>query len=121
VGFDVIAAIRDLFRTGKLLKKINNTFIVLVPKKPNPMRLANFRPISLCTTIYKLCTKLLVLRFQPFLDKIISPSHKGFVPGRQILDAIITTHETIHSMAKSRILGMVLKLDISKAYDRVSW
>lgn len=34
---------------------------------------------------------------------------------------VITTHEVIHSMEKSKIPGMALKLDISKAYDKVRW
>ena len=32
---------------------------------------------------------------------------------------IITTHEVIHSMERSKNPGMDLKLDISKAYDKV--
>ena len=43
------------------------------------------------------------------------------MPGRQILDAAITTHEVIHSMEKNRQPGMAFKLDISKAYDKVNW
>lgn len=30
-------------------------------------------------------------------------------------------YETIHSMEKIKKVGMVLKLDINKAFDRVSW
>lgn len=36
VSFDVTRAMKDFFRTGKLLKKMNNTFIVLVPKSQDP-------------------------------------------------------------------------------------
>ena len=43
------------------------------------------------------------------------------MPGRPILDPAITTHEIIHSIEKSKIIGMALKLDISKAYDKVRW
>jgi hypothetical protein len=81
----------------------------------------DFRPISLCNTFYKILTKILIGRIKPLLDKIISNTQKGFVPGRQILDAAITTHEIIHSMDKCRAPGMAFKLDISKAYDKVNW
>ena len=42
------------------------------------------------------------------------------MPGRQILDVAITTHEVIHSMEKKKQPGMAFKLDISKAYDKVN-
>ena len=118
---EVIWATRDFFRTGKILRRINKTFIALVPKNPDPLNLNDFRPISLCNTIYKVVAKVLVNRLKPFLGKIIGSPQKGFVPGRQILDAAITTHEVIHSMEKSREPGMAFKLDISKAYDKVNW
>lgn len=81
----------------------------------------NFRPISLCNTFYKILTKILVGRIKPLLEKIISTTQKGFVLGRQILDAAIATHEIIHSMDRSKVLGMDFKLDISKAYEKVNW
>ena len=50
-------AIKDFFRTGKLLKAVNHTFITLIPKVANPVSTAHFRPISLCNTIYKIVAK----------------------------------------------------------------
>ena len=45
----------------------------------------------------------------------------GFVPGRQILDSIMMVHEVIHSLEAGKREGMLLKLDLSKDYDRVDW
>ncbi|XP_057836614.2 secreted RxLR effector protein 78-like [Cryptomeria japonica] len=53
--------------------------------------------------------------------KIISPEQHDFTPGREITDSIIMAIETIHSMHSSKAKGMIIKLDVSKAYDRVSW
>ncbi|KAM1350177.1 hypothetical protein FF1_004140 [Malus domestica] len=66
---------------------------------------------------------------QPTTDKeslrrlqIILHSQTGFVPGRLISDNIIVAAEIAHYMHK-RMSGwngvMALKLDISKAYDRL--
>ena len=41
--------------------------------------------------------------------------------GRQILDGVIPVHEVIHSLQNSRQLGMMIKLDIAKAFDKLSW
>ncbi|XP_059070346.1 uncharacterized protein LOC131860017 [Cryptomeria japonica] len=54
VKYDLIKATRDFIRTGNLLNKLNNTFIVLVPKVLDPKLITNFRPISLCNTVYKI-------------------------------------------------------------------
>lgn len=45
----------------------------------------------------------------------------GFVEGRQILDGIILAHEMIHSLKKMKTPGMLLKVDLAKAYDKVYW
>lgn len=54
VGFDVAMAAENFFRTGKLLKILNNSYIALVSKIQEPLRLTDFRSISLCNTIYKI-------------------------------------------------------------------
>ena len=41
--------------------------------------------------------------------------------GRQILDGIILSHEVFHSLKASKIPGMILKLDLSKAFDKLNW
>jgi hypothetical protein len=43
------------------------------------------------------------------------------VEGRKILDDIIVVHEVIHSLQTSKKEGMMMKLDMSKAYDRMNW
>ena len=52
---------------------------------------------------------------------IISAEQTGYVKGRQILDGIILSHETIHSLKSSKKSGMLLKLDLSKAFDKLNW
>ena len=37
------------------------------------------------------------------------------------MDGIITVQETIHSLKCTRSPGMLIKLDIAKAYDKLSW
>ena len=44
-----------------------------------------------------------------------------YVEGRQILDGIILTHEVIHSLKSDKKPGMLLKIDLSKAFDKLCW
>ena len=77
---ELICATRDFFKMRKMLKRINKSFIALIPKSSTPRRLTNFRPISLCNTIYKVFAKILVNRIKPFLQSIIGKHQKGFFP-----------------------------------------
>jgi hypothetical protein len=43
------------------------------------------------------------------------------VEGHEILDGIIATHETIHSLKFNKTPSMLMKLDMSKACDRLNW
>jgi hypothetical protein len=43
------------------------------------------------------------------------------VEGGQILNNVILVHEEIHSLQKTRTPGMLLKMDLSKYFDKISW
>jgi hypothetical protein len=82
----------------------------------------DWRLISLCNVLYKVIAKVLANRLKVVLDKCISANQSTFVPGRSILDNAMAAIELIHYM-KAKTRGkkgeVALKLDISKAYDRI--
>lgn len=82
-----------------------------------------FRPISLCNVAYKIITKVLVQRLRPYLDYLVEPLQSSFIPGRGTKDNAILAQEIIHYMHHSKAKkGIVAyKIDLEKAYDRVSW
>jgi len=71
---DFFSCIVEFFEKGKLLRQINHTFLALIPKNNDPSETHHFRPISLCNTVYKTISKLLVNRLCPLLDRLVSPS-----------------------------------------------
>ncbi|KAL5579576.1 hypothetical protein UlMin_012018 [Ulmus minor] len=123
VGEDIIAAVRDFFVTGNLHPAINSTNIVLVPKIKHPTTINHYRPIAVCNVIYKAISKLLADRLRPFLSSLICPTQNAFVPGRSIHDNSVLIQEVIHAMKKKKGTKgwMGMKIDIQKAYDRLSW
>eukprot|EP00253_Pinus_taeda_P036591 PITA_36591 len=115
-------SLQEVETTSNSLKAgLNATFIALIPKSEESNKPDKYRPIALCNIIYKIVSKVVELRLKPVLPHIISPEQSGYVEGRQITDGIILTHEIIHSLKQSRKPGMLLKIDLSKAFDSISW
>jgi len=99
---------------------LNATFIALIPKEAKPSTPDKYRSIALCNIIYKIVSKVIASRLKIFLPLIILPEQLGYVEGRQINDGIILTHKIIHSLKLSKKPGMLLKIDLSKAFDSLS-
>jgi hypothetical protein len=65
---------------------------------------------------------VLANKVKAVLSKIISLHQSAFIPGQLITDNILAAYETLHTM-HSNMWGkegyMAIKLDMSKAYDKV--
>lgn len=70
----------EFLLSGVLEQEVNETSIILIPKKDGVVRLDDFRPINLCNVCYKIISKILVNRVRPLLPKCISPLQSAFVP-----------------------------------------
>ncbi|XP_050217474.1 uncharacterized protein LOC126668312 [Mercurialis annua] len=81
----------NVLNGGPFSNALNRTHIVLIPKIKNPESMKDYRPISLC---------------------------------RLITDNILVAFECFHYMhrkTKNKTGFMAMKLDMSKAYDRIEW
>ncbi|XP_057796787.1 uncharacterized protein LOC131012797 [Salvia miltiorrhiza] len=124
VGEDVYRSCCDWLTTGTFPPTLNNTLVTLIPKVDSPTNMKELRPIALCNVVYKIISKVLCNRLKKVLPCLIDRSQSAFVEGRMIQDNILIAFEAIHSM-KRKTRGkngyLALKIDISKAYDRVDW
>ncbi|GKU86994.1 hypothetical protein SLEP1_g1457 [Rubroshorea leprosula] len=117
----VMGFIDDFHRNGKLVRGVNSSFIVLIPKVTNPQKIEEFRPISLIGVMYKVIAKLLANRISLVLDSIIGESQMAFIRGRQMVDSIVIANETIDAAKRKKMASFMFKMDFVKAYDKVCW
>jgi hypothetical protein len=123
VGASVYDFVVNVWTNPSAIGLVNQTDICLIPKTARPEFVNQFRPISLCNTIYKVVSKIMVERLKDHIPKLVSPFQAGFVPGRNIHENIIVAQEMIHSMyhMKGKKAYFAIKVDLAKAYDKLNW
>lgn len=84
-------------------------------------KIQQFRPICLLNCLYKLITKTLTLRLERVAEKLIHTNQTAFMKGRNIMSGIFILHEILHETKRKSQMGIILKLDFEKAYDKVKW
>ncbi|GLT51115.1 hypothetical protein SLA2020_245490 [Shorea laevis] len=118
---DFVNFFREFHRNNKLVRRLNSSFLALIPKKLSPRELKDFRPISLIGCMYKLLAKVLANRLNVVMPVIISEMQSAFVGGRQLVDSVLVLNEVVDEVRKRKQPAFVFKADFQKAYDCVNW
>lgn len=122
VGADLISAVKDFFISSSLPRQVNATVIALIPKVTGASKLVDFRPISLCNTVYKVISRILASRLRMFTSDAVQRNQVGFVKGRQLCENVLLASKLVVDFHKSRPSSRgCLQVDITKAYDNVNW
>lgn len=119
----ILKEVHSFFSTGVMPSYIAKSNLVLIPKIQDPVGVNDFRPVSVCNVIYKVISKLLASRLKPYISRVVSSTQSAFVPGREISENVILLREVLHSfnMAQYKNAEFCLKVDLSKAFDRMDW
>lgn len=121
LGEDLLAVIEESRINGHIHPPMNFTYIALIPKSDSTTLFNELWPISLCNCLYKIISKIIANRIKPFLSNHISQEQFAFLDHRHIQDAIGTAQEALHSIKYKKLKGISLKIDLSKAFDKVNW
>ena len=124
VGHDVTTIVLSVLNFGHVLRKMNHTHIVLILKKNDPTHMGDYRPISLANVISRIVSKVIANCLKFILPNVISDAQSAFVPNCLITDNTTIAYKLLHRLwnrRKGKKGQMVVKLDISKAYDKMEW
>jgi exonuclease III len=123
-AFDIIDAMRQVFNDIEINgmergTHFSESWMCPLYKKNDKADIANYRPISLLNTDYKVFTKALTIKLAKVAPDLIHPNQAGFVPGRHIYDQIWLTKRIIELAEASDMCGVIVALDQEKAYDKI--
>ncbi|XP_019190293.1 PREDICTED: uncharacterized protein LOC109184710 [Ipomoea nil] len=129
LGHDLTMFILHCVEHKQFPPELNDSNIVLIPKKPVPEKVSDLLPIAMCNVVYKVLAKMLANKLKGCLAQIVSQSQSAFVPECLPTDNIIVAGEIGHYLRRKTGGGgggeaqgwAALKLDMAKAYDRMEW
>ena len=98
----------------------NEGWMCPIYKKKEADNIANYRPITVLNTDYKILTKIIATRLTNVAPGIIHPDQAGFIRGRSIFDQIDQTATVINYAKLKEVNGAIVALDQEKAYDKIT-
>jgi hypothetical protein len=79
VGEELLEVVEDSRRRGEVIKDLNSTLLVLIPKVNKSTTFGDYIPIALCNLCYKIVAKILANRIKPVLSRSLSGEQFGFL------------------------------------------
>jgi hypothetical protein len=98
---------------------VNSALIILLLKKPRAEEVRDFRPISLIHGIAKWVSKVISNRLGPLLPQMVGAHQSAFMHGRYLHYNFMMVQGTARKLHSLKQPAILLKLDITKAFDTV--
>ncbi|GJZ97887.1 cysteine-rich receptor-like protein kinase [Tanacetum coccineum] len=119
--FDFWNCVKYFESTGNIANGCNPSFIVLIPKKGDPLGFSDYRPISLIGCVYKVISKILANHLSKVISSVIGPNQTAFIAGCQILNGCLIANEIIRTASLEKLKLLLFKVNFEKAFDSVNW
>lgn len=118
----VVQSYNVSFKKGHLSHTQSSAVITLIHKgKDLPKnKLANWRPISLTNTDYKILAKCISNRLSLVIDSIVHTDQVGYIKGRNVSTTIRTIDDIIELYRLKEKPGILLALDFHRAFDSIN-
>jgi retron-type reverse transcriptase len=122
VKHDFMVAFDKLFTLcGRGFQGLNQALLILLPKRSDAAALGDYRPISLIHIFAKLVAKALATRLAPRMESLVDRNQCAFIRKRCIHDNFMLVQQRARFLHREKEPRVMLKLDIARAFDSVSW
>ena len=119
---ELVPVLERLFRwieeKGEMPLSMSTGLVTVIHKKGSRVKLQNYRPLSMLNGDYKVLARVLANRVKQVIGKVVGSTQAYSIPGRDIADTISSIRDTIEYMKRDKG-GIVVSLDLNKAFDRV--
>ena len=116
----VHSIILDWWNAKTIPPEVLQARVVHLYKKGNTANLANYRPIALLNTIYKIYTKILHKRLADGIDPLLHRTQYGFRKARGTQQAIHIIRRLIEAGESTTNRLALILLDWEKAFDKIT-
>lgn len=121
--FDILSILETLYQdietSGVATKRFAEGWLCPLYKKNDRRDIANYRPITLLNTDYKIYTKILAQRLAKVTHQVVHTDQAGFMPGRNIHNHTRLAHLVTEYAEAVEEDGLIIALDQEKAYDKI--
>jgi hypothetical protein len=114
IGGDITRMVEEFYQSNLLPSGINISFVTLIPKINCAVKLADFRPISLVESLYKIISKMLAIRLKHVMPEVITDNQTAFIKRRQILDSVLIANEVIAYIKEKKVKLISSNLTFTK-------
>ena len=121
LGTILVDVFNESFDNQKLCNTQNLSVIALIFKKGDKSEIANYRPISLSNTDYKILAFVLANRIQKVIGTIISTDQTAYIKGRSMGTNLRLVNDIINHYDNINESGILFMADFKKAFDSISW
>jgi len=107
-----------MFLNDPLIAQVNGH--VCIPKKPHPVRIKDYRPLTLLKADYKILARIIGNRLKPILQDLIHPRQHCGIQGTSVFEAVAKIRDIITHVEKTKSPLCVNCLDFHSPFDRIS-
>jgi hypothetical protein len=116
---DLLCILNEMFIEGTITDGQKKGLMVLVPKRNDPRGLQDYRTLTLLKADYKLLTRIIANRIQPWLRTALYQNQYCGMKGRTMLDAVANVRDAIAHAQYTKSPLCVVTLDFTASFDNI--
>jgi hypothetical protein len=116
----MLALLNRMYLDGRIMGPQQYGILVCIPKTDSPNIPADYRPITLLNTDYKILARVVASRLRPTLSEVLHRSQHCGLPGNAIFAVMANVRDAIAYVERTHAPLCIISLDFTVAFDNIS-